>query len=168
MRAFGPQLNASVRPMQIKKGKSVLQKLFVYMMLISVTTCYSACSNAITLFTATHQDWNFIQNVGGIEVGELQAIPNGAYFLPMNVDVSGITVKNKPEIVNSGLSIQSIHADVKGNDILIWVQSCLVSGAYQSSISKGITIGKLIKGKYRVLYLNNDGSTQHIRMVTAI
>jgi hypothetical protein len=154
--------------MQVKKGKSVVQKLFVYMMLISVTTCYSACSNATSLFTATHQDWNFIQKVGGIEVGELQAIPNGAYFLPMNVDVSGLTVKNKPKIVNSGLAIRSIQADVKGNDILIWVQTCLVSGAYQSAISKGIMIGKLINGKYRVQYLNNDGSTQYIRMVTAI
>ena len=120
-----------IAPMR-SPAENPLQTAFIYMILIGMATCGSACSRESSILNATHQDWSFIQKLGGMEIGELKALPNGEYFLPVKVDISGATtVTRKPET------------------------------------SDGISIGKIKQGIYKVKYLNNDGSTEDIRIVKA-
>ena len=118
------------------------------------------------IFTAKHADWNFIQDVGGLEVSEPEYISGEGWYLPVRCDVSGLqSITAKPKLVNSGLAVKEVKARVKDNRIQIWVVYCLVSNDSPSCISKGVFIKDIKEGSYKVEYLNNDGSVVPIRGV---
>lgn len=146
----------------------MVRKLFVCLALIGMATCWPACSRENPILNAIHQDWSFIQKAGGIKIGELKALPGGEHFMPIVVDVSGkTTVTIEPVLLNSPLAIKSIQVEVKDNNILLWIQTCFGCIMYPSTTSDGITLRKLKPGIYKVKYLNNDGSTEDIRVVKA-
>jgi hypothetical protein len=126
------------------------------------------CSNAIRNILSEHKDFEFIQTVGGIEVGDLQALKDESYYLPVKVDVSGLNfVTKKPENLNSALAVSHIGYKIENNLILIWINTC-VAGGGKGPISKGFIIDKLNKGKYSVQYLDKNGTKNIIRDVNAI
>jgi hypothetical protein len=89
------------------------------------------CGMAVV--TSEQRDWNFIQSVGGLAVGEPQKLADGNYRLPINCDVSGLKqVTIKPTLINSALAVRETGCAVRGQTIQLWVKTCVLDAKHNS------------------------------------
>lgn len=104
----------------------------------------------------THQNYDFIEQVGGIAISGQSDDPN---FLDIRVNVSGLeTIIVKPIILNSALTIKSVNSEIVGYKIKIFVVTTVVSESYPNPKASKVSISGATKGLNQVFYLNKDGS----------
>jgi hypothetical protein len=143
-----------VLPMKMKKTIFVLV-LFAVLCVVGGISC----STLTGVATSSHADWTFIQSVGGLDVS---ASPNSA-LIPVYCDVSGVKPATPgTTAVNSGLVVRRERYKLKGNTILYWIETCVVTKAHTSPVTKGIRIPDLLPGEYSLEYLNPDGTTVEV------
>tara|TARA_B100000767_G_scaffold269173_1_gene290606 strand:+ start:1158 stop:1562 length:405 start_codon:yes stop_codon:yes gene_type:complete len=119
----------------------------------------SACS-----VIETHQDWGFMQRVGGLTVAGQDKNPN---WLIVRGDVSGFKYFSvKPTQVNSALALKYIEAEIKESTIELYVVTTLISDKYNRTEINGVDISGIKKGEYLVRYLNPDNSTVDLKKVS--
>lgn len=144
-------------------------KLFLVLVviLVGLAIVTASCSTLAGFVTSSHVDWSFVQTVGGMKVGNPQPISKGSWSIPIECDVSGLTtVTTKPTTLNSSLVVKNVKCMTKQDRILIWVVTCVVTERYKESHwTNNITLKGMDKGKYRVQYLNSDGSLVDIRLI---
>ena len=103
---------------------------------------------------AKHQDWKFMQNVGGIIVVGQDKNPN---WLILRGNVTGLQeFSAKPTQSNSALAIKKIKSVITQSEIQIYVVTILASDKYNETEISGVNISGAHKGKYKVYYLNPD------------
>ena len=126
-----------------------------------------SCSSLVGCVTSSHCNWDFIQGVGGITVGNPKPVPNDGWVIPVECDVSGLTmITTKPRGVNSALVVKDVKCKTKRNRILIWVVSCVATDRYKNSHwIKDIPLKGVGRGKFIIQYLNPDGSTVDIHSI---
>jgi len=106
-----------------------------------------------------------IQSVGGLRVDNPVTQDDGSVFLPVVCNVSGLeAITVKPTTLNSGLVVRKIKSKVLQNKIQIQVVTCVVDKKH-TSISKGVSLGKIKPGTYQVEYLNPNKSTIKLRKI---
>jgi hypothetical protein len=110
----------------------------------------------------TSQSWTFMQSVGGIAIGNAIA-EKGEWHLPLLCDVSGLrTFTLKPTAMNSGLAWSGTTVAVEGRDILITVVTGLPRASAPSSSCGVANLGRIPRGKYRVMYRDPGGDKHPI------
>ena len=121
------------------------------------------CGMAVV--TSEHRDWTFIQQVGGLAVGEPQKLADGNYRLPIRCDVSGLeAVTIKPRTVNSGLIVRETGCAVRQHTIQIWIKTCLADKKHNAA-APDVLLKNIPPGKYQVQYRNLDGSLVNLREI---
>lgn len=121
------------------------------------------CGMAVV--TSESRDWNFIQSVGGLAVGEPQKQADGTYRLPINCDVSGLKqVTIKPTIINSALAVREIAYAVRGQTIQLWIKTCVIDSRH-SPAAPDVTLKNIPPGRYQVHYRSRDGSVMNLREI---
>jgi len=112
----------------------------------------------------SHQDWGFMQRVGGLTVAGQGKNPN---WLIVRGDVSGFKEFSvKPTQVNSALALKYIEAEIKESTIGLYVVTTLISDKYNRTEINGVDISGIKKGDYLVQYLNPDNSTVDLKKVS--
>ena len=126
-----------------------------------------SCSTLTGCVTSKHINWDFVQAVGGIKLGDPQPVANGEWTVPVECDVSGLTaVTTKPTALNSALIVKDVRWKAQQDRILVWVVACVVTDQHKEPHwTRSITLKGVKQGKYAVQYLNPDGSTAEIRSV---
>ncbi len=123
----------------------------------------SGCSMMISIISSEHRSWEFMESVGGLNIGNQGKNPN---WLIIKGDVSGCyNFSNKSKGVNSGLTTKELECEIKGSIIQIYVVTTLPSDTYPSSRILGVKIPTLKKGEYMVQYLNPDGSVVDLKTI---
>ena len=157
----GSRLNRDVLHMKTKPF------ILATMMVLGVAILATSCSTAVGIVTSDHRDWKFIQDVGGIRVGDPIPATGDIWNLPVECDVSGLTeITTKPTGINSALVVKDIKSQTRQDKILIWVVVCVVTDKYtEPHWTKSIRLKGVKEGKYSVQYRNPDGSTVDIRSI---
>lgn len=136
--------------------KTYVLNIFLLLSLIS-------CSGVINSATAQHQNWKFIESVGGLNIGAQDKNPN---WLNIRGDVSGLTeYSTKPTLLNSGLAVKEVNKKIVDSRIQIYVVTTVISKKYSQTKIYGVNITGVKKGKYLIQYLNPDGSTVDLKEV---
>ena len=137
------------------------------MMVLGAAILVTACSTAVGFVTSDHRDWKFIQDVGGIRIGDPIPATGDIWNLTVECDVSGLTeITTKPTGINSALVVKDIKSITRQDKIHIWVVVCVATDKYtESHWAKSISLKGVKEGKYTVQYLNPDGSTVGIRSI---
>lgn len=100
---------------------------------------------------AESRSWQFVQSVGGIEIGIPVQSDNG-WILPLRCDVSGLrAITVKPTTLNSGLSCGPVEVVTEGKTIFITLKTD-VAGKGRSAVCPAALLGNLPAGKYSVFY----------------
>jgi hypothetical protein len=141
-------------------------KIHIFIISIILIPSVALCFSLTDIFTANHLDWDFIQNVGGLEVSDPEYKLGEGWYLPVKCDVSGLQfITTKPTALNSTLATKGVKAQVKDNKIQIWVISCLVSKNHPNPVTRGVQLKNIKNGKYQIEYLNKDGTSVLIKEV---
>jgi len=123
----------------------------------------AGCSGIINEATAQRQDWEFMESVGGLSVAGQDKNPN---WLIIRGDVSGLKeYSTKPTLVNSGIVVKEVRKKIKKSQIQIYVITTLVSKKHSDPKIYGVSIAEAKKGKYKIQYLNPDGSTVDLQEI---
>lgn len=110
-----------------------------------------------------HQDWIFMQSVGGLSVAGQDKNPD---WLIIRGDVSGLKkFSTEPTQVNSAIALKSIEKVIKDKNIQIYVVTTLITEKHSTTEINGVDISGLKKGTYLVQYLNPDNSTVDLKEV---
>lgn len=120
----------------------------------------------ISIISARHADYDFMQDVGGIRIED--PIKHGNdYFLPVKCDVSGLTqFTTKPKGINSGLVIYDVKCKLIKNNIDIYVIYGLPDKRYSNASYADLTfIGKMKPGCYNCYYLNKNKNKHFLKTV---
>ena len=136
-------------------------------MLVGLAIVGVSCSTLMGCVTSRHINWDFVQAVGGIRVGDPQPVANGEWAVPVECDVSGLTaVTTQPSTLNSALVVKDVQLQAQQGKIVVWVITCVVTDQHKESHwTRSITLKGVKQGKYAVQYLNPDGSTVDLRSV---
>ena len=129
-------------------------------------TLIISCSGIVSRGTSEHRDWSFVKSVGGIRIETPVINSDGRFELPVKCDVSGLTqYSEKPTMINSALVLKELKWNVIGNEIQIYIITCLVNENNKDSKREDLKIGPLTDGKYKIKYLNPDGSTIEVEEI---
>jgi len=119
-------------------------------------------SSAIAALLGEERDWEFIQSVGGIEIGEPMFI-NDNWQLPIKCNVSGLkAITVKPTTLNSGLVWADTEVRFKDTEIHISIETALTGMSSKTASCGPAELGKLKSGVYIIKYLSPDMSTNYI------
>lgn len=129
--------------------------------------CVTAGCQCITReATAERRDFDFIQSVGGIAVGEPRKEGERTWFLPVRCDLSGCTaVTCEPVLINSALAVKELHVRMEEDAVLLWIESCVYTDETRSPRTSGVRLDDIGPGRYTVLYLGEDGRRDEIGTV---
>lgn len=112
------------------------------------------------------ESWKFMEDVGGVAIGQPTRNPQGIVYLPVRCDVSGLTeITKKPTTINSALSVKSIKTKVEEQKIYISVKTGLVSKG-DTCMCSGEEVGDIPAGKYEVHYHGSDREKHPLGTVT--
>ena len=127
---------------------TIIRKIAQVFFLVIVSSC-SVISE--------HRDWNFIKDVGGLNIGGQDKNPG---WLIIRGDVSGLKeFSHKPNLVNSALAVKEVAKEISDSTIKIYVVTTVISDTYKSSEISGVDISGIEKGTYKVEYLNPNGES---------
>lgn len=121
-----------------------MNKLFVGIFSVLLMTLFAG--GCLSFWTATHQDWDYVERSGGLSLGQVKKVADGKYRIPL---IQHIT-KN-----NSGLGVRG-ESVVAGTDIHIWFVTYLVDGKTPQELPC-IKIEDVSAGIYGVSYSDRDG-----------
>ncbi len=125
-----------------------------------------AVAGLASLVTSKHVDWNFIQSVGGIMVLEPTRNENKAVWLPIICNVSGLEkIATKPATINSALVMRKLEHRIEKDKILVYIKTSVIDNQNKDVKTKGINLGNIEQGIYKVEYLNPDNSSHFIREI---
>lgn len=112
------------------------------------------------------ESWQFMQSVGGIDVGIPTRNPDGRVSLPVRCDVSGVTtITQKPTTVNSAFAVKIIKKKVDERNIYISVKTGLVS-KNETCLCSCIDLGDIPAGDYQVFYRGSDREKHPLGSIT--
>jgi len=118
--------------------------------------------------SGTHQDWQFIQQAGGLRVGAPQKLAAGKYRLPVKCDVSGLqAVSVRPTALNSGIAIEKIGYAVQGGTLQLWIVTC-AAGGQRSAAVESLVLEGMKPGKYKVQYRDKDLRVVDLREIEIV
>jgi hypothetical protein len=118
--------------------------------------------NAFSALLGQERNWEFIQSAGGISIG-VPKIENNKWVLPVLCNVAGLKeITVKPTMLNSGLVWADTEVRIKEGTIYLSMETVLVGMGGKSSDCGPAKLGKLEPGKYKVMYLSPDKSTNSI------
>lgn len=138
----------------------------VLLLLPPILCGLTGCQFVTEKVTAEHRDFDFIQSVGGIALGEARRLDDDSWFLPVRCDLSGCTaVTRTPVMVNSGLVVKEIHVQIEKGAVLLWIESCVYTETKCTPRTAGVVLDDVGPGKYRVEYLSGDGRRDAIGAV---
>jgi len=110
--------------------------------------------------TRETEDWDFIQQVGGIKT-ETPLETEDGFYLPVKCNVSGLdSVTIKPTTLNSALSCLKIKSTVNGNSIHLKVVAGLAVTKKSDCDCKAVRVGNLEPGNY-IVYYGDESSIEH-------
>ena len=135
-------------------------KTLIAFLLATVANAGSLHAGLPGLLTKQHQDWKFIQSVGGmtVELADRQLV--------VNCDVSGTkTITTKPTIVNSGMGVRQLKCSRTKNTIKLSLVTSVLEKGMKTSCGP-IDLSKYPAGTYSIVYLNPDGTTQALQTIT--
>ena len=118
--------------------------------------------SALCALLGEERDWEFIQSVGGISIGE-PVVEKNNWLLPVKCNVAGLReITVKPTTLNSGLVWADTEVGIKGGVIYLSIETALVGMGGESSDCGPAKLGEIEPGKYSVMYLSPDKSTNPI------
>lgn len=130
-------------------------------MLVAFFVCLTTCDAGMAGWLSQEpRDWTFIESVGGMKV----TLANKR--LAVDCDVSGTRrITNKPTIVNSGIGVRKLKWTRAGLAIRLSVVTSIFEKGMSSSCGS-LDISKVPSGSYSVEYLDPDGTTHPLGMIT--
>ena len=119
-------------------------------------------SGMFSKVTATHRDYDFIQETGGMIIKMPYLLKEG-WYLPVKANVSGASdVTHRATKQHANIAVKEVVArqdKVEPNRLYIFIKTSWPSDEYPSPVSQGVMLGKLKPGLYTVEYYNKDAST---------
>ena len=127
-------------------------KSLTLLLILLISSCTSA--------TSQERSWSFIQSIGGIKIGQAYK-DNDTYYLPIQVDVSGLQeITTKPTMLNSALMCSRTGHLIKDNEIHISIFTALINDT-ASKNCKAVPLINVKEGVYAVYYSTSiDGMHQ--------
>jgi len=115
-----------------------------------VLGCVAVLGTMSSPASAQSRDWAFVQSVGGLVVGE-PSHQNGAWYLPIRCNVSGIqATTTKPTSLHSALACSTVARLEDQAIVLTVVTRAPTSDA--SAACPPARLGVVPKGRYKVFY----------------
>jgi hypothetical protein len=129
--------------------------------LMAFWVCMATCDAGLAgWLTQEQRSWTFIECVGGINV----TLKNKR--LDVDCDVSGTRrITKKPTLVNSGIGVRKLRWTRAGSTIRLSVVTNVFEKGMSSSCG-GLDLAKVPSGSYSVEYLDPDGTTHSLGMIT--
>jgi hypothetical protein len=113
------------------------------------------------------RSWSYMESVGGISVGVPTRDQNGVVHLPVSCDVSGLTtITRKPTAISSAMVVTGINKKIEDHEIIISVDTGLVSEKWKWSTCSAVSLGDIPAGDYKVLYYGADREKHGLGKVT--
>ena len=101
---------------------------------------------------ANEQDWDFVQSVGGMRIGEPK-LTSLEWTLPVELDVTGLqTITTKPTALHSGIVCEGIRAEFHDRDIYLYLFTGIPWVGAKNGQCPAISLGHPSPGKYGVYY----------------
>lgn len=100
----------------------------------------------LSFWTATHQDWDYVERSGGLSLGQVEKMADGKYRIQF---IQHITNNN------SGLGVRT-ESVVAGKDIRFWIVTYLLDGKTPQELPS-IKIEDVAPGLYGISYMDRDG-----------
>ena len=123
------------------------------------------CASCMAIMTSHGESWQTIQSRGGLRVDNPIRQSEGSLFLPVICDVSGMqAITVQPKKLDSASVVRRIDVTIETGRIGIQIVTCLTDKRHQS-MTKGVDLGIPPSGRYRVEYLNPDGSTVLVKEI---
>lgn len=117
---------------------------------------------ALSALLGEERDWEFIQSVGGISIGK-PVVEKNDWLIPVKCNVAGLReITVKPTMLNSALVWADTEVRIKGDVIYLSIETAVVGMGGESSNCGPAKLGKIEPGKYSVMYLSPDKSTNSI------
>jgi len=130
------------------------------LLFLTIILCFA--SSIIAALLGEERDWEFIQSVGGIAIGNPKLI-NDNWSLPIKCNVSGLqTFTVKPTMLNSGLVWADTEVRLKDSEIHISIETALHGMGSKTASCGPAELGELKSGTYIIKYLSPDMSTNYI------
>ena len=151
-------LAASIRPECIIHGHEIKKKMIVFLGILVILGLVLFMSyDTITQRTA---DWEFIQKVGGINIGTPLQTQDG-YYLQVKCNVSGTdSITVKPTTLNSAYFCTKINTQISDNKIYLKVMYGIATLSRDCNC-KAVNLGKLNAGEFQV-YFKDNSSKEHL------
>lgn len=124
---------------------------------IGIITCNAGLAGWLS---QEQRDWTFIESVGGMKVTLKDK------KLDVDCDVSGTRrITRKPTIVNSGIVVRKLKWTRSGSTIRLSVVTSVFQKGMSSSCGS-FDLSKIPSGSYSVEYLDQDGTTNPLGLIT--
>ena len=138
----------------------MMNKMLRFVLTISLLTLStSARAGLAGLLSSQHQDWGFIQSVGGIKVDLKKK------SLQVSCNVSGLeTITTKPSLVNSAMGVRKLKCSRVGTTIRVSVVTSVLEKGMSPKCGSA-DLNSYPAGSYSVVYLNPDGTTHPLGKV---
>jgi hypothetical protein len=141
------------------KTNLVLSSLLTGTLLFAGVGCEAIVSSA----ARSSRDWQFVQSIGGIALGNPERSSRGHTFLPIRCDVSGThTVTVRPTAINSVLVCEPVSVRVRESNVFLTIRTTIASSHNSDARCPAVDLGTLPAGNYSVIYLSPDGSRHPI------
>lgn len=138
--------------------ESMSSKLFLSAVCVSMLFWLTSCEAIIASALRGSHDWQMVQSVGGLALGEIYRDKSGTAVLPIRCNVSGVErVTIEPTTVNSGLVGEPPLVRVRGSTIYITLRTTVATSRNGSPACPPARLGKLPAGRYSVVYLDPHG-----------
>jgi len=123
-----------------------------------MVTASLASASIVGWFMSKHCDWDFVQQVGGIEVTTVQ-LENGRFAAKVRFDPSGgQAITCKPRGMNSGLIFDKASVHVNGDEVRVKVYTSVPERGRIYPDTMMVQLPKRAHGNYRLRYENPDHS----------
>ena len=125
--------------------------------LFSMTVSLASAS-IVGWFLSRHCDWDFVQQVGGIEVTTVP-LGNGRLAAKVRFDPSGgQAITCKPRGMNSGLIFDKASVHVRGDEVRVKVYTSVPEKGRIYPDTMTVQLPSRAHGNYRLRYENPDHS----------
>lgn len=113
-------------------------------------------------------EFSFIQNKGGMAIGQPERNQRGEVKLPVILDLSGLSrITVEPKGVNSMIVVKKFWTKVIGSEIHISVVTTFPGKSVSSKGPGFAMLGRIKDGVYKVIYDSPDGTVKLATVVVA-
>lgn len=136
--------------------------------LLLITSFLVSFSSAgvLDFLSRKRASWEFIQKTGGIEISDFE-YKGSLPVMTLKYDVTGMTpVTRKPELLNSGIVVSSVRANVNGRNIYIEIYTSTPSRKATNKVTHEVELNVNRPGDYKVFYGNGNQADQRIGTIS--